>query len=58
MLDEVVDDLLLLAACDPEDVSGLHVDDVGSIPVAVVKLEFINAKELRMLFRLDQLPVR
>lgn len=58
MLDEIVHDLLFLAACDPENVSGLHVDDMGGIPVTVVELEFINAEELCMLFRLDQLPVQ
>ena len=58
MLYEVVHDLLLLASGDPEDMPGLHVDDVSGIPVPVVELEFINAKEFRMLCRLDQLSVR
>ena len=37
---------------------GLHVDDVGSIAVAVVKLKFVNTKDFCMFFRPDQLPVR
>ena len=58
MLYEVVHDLLLLASGDPEDMPGLHVDDVGSIAVAVVKLKFVNTKDFCMFFRPDQLPVR
>ena len=52
MLDEVVDDLLFLAVGDPEDVPGLHVDDVrGVLPavtvrpdaaVSVIVLVFLN----------------
>ena len=58
MIDEIVYDLLFLAAGDPENMSGFHVDDVGSISVTVVELEFINAEEFRMFFRLNELPVR
>ena len=58
MLNEVVHDLLLLTACDPEDVSGFHIDDMGGIPMPFVELEFINTKEPRILYRFDQLPVR
>ena len=54
MVNEVVDDLFLLAIGDPEDVSGLHVDDVGGVLPAVVELEFINAEDLRSLLRLDK----
>ena len=58
MLDEVVHDLLFLSSRAPEDMPGLHVDDMGSIAVAVVKLKFVNTKEFCMFFRPDQLPVR
>ena len=58
MLNKVVYDLLLLAACDPQDMSSLHVDDVSCIPVSVVQLEFINTKEFRILLRLNKLSVR
>ena len=58
MLDEVIHDLFLLAAGDPENMTGLHVDDVRGITMPVVELEFINAKEFRVLLRLDQLSVR
>ena len=34
MLNKVVYGLLLLTACDAQDISGLHVDDVSGIPVS------------------------
>ena|SRR5574344_78391 len=35
--------------------TSFHVNDVRSIFIAIVKFEFINAKELSFTFRLDQL---
>ena len=46
MVNEVVDDLLLLAVADPEDVAALHVDDVRSVAVPVMQLELIDTKKL------------
>ena len=54
MLDEVVDDLLFLAVGDPEDVPGLHVDDVRGVLPAVMELKLIDSEDLRRLFRLDE----
>lgn len=54
MVDEVIDDLFLLAVGDPEDVPGLHVDDVGCVLPAVMELEFIYAEDPRGLLRLDE----
>jgi len=45
MLNEVVDNLLLLAVLDPQYVSGFQIDDMCGIPVSVVKLELIDTKE-------------
>ena len=55
MLYEVIDHLLPLAMGDPENVSGLHINDVGRVPAAVVKFEPIDAKVLSLTLRLDQL---
>ena len=56
VLDEVVDDLLLLSLCNPEDMPRLHVDDVCRELVAVVQLEFVDAEETSLPFRTDELP--
>lgn len=55
MVNEVVDDLLLLAVADLEDVAALHVDDVRSVAVPVMQLELIDTKKLCLMFRLTQL---
>ena len=54
MVDEVIDDLLLFSVGDPENMPGLHIDDVSGVLPAVVELGFINSEELCGLFRLDQ----
>ena len=48
MVNEVIDDLLLLAILDPEHMAGFKVNDMCRIPPAVVKLELVDAKEPRL----------
>ena len=57
VLDEVVDDLLLLSLCNPEDMAVRHVDDVRRILVAVVQLELVDAEETRLFFGAAEPPV-
>ena len=57
VLDEVVDDLFLLALRNPEDVAIRHVDDVRRILAAVVQLELVDAEEARLLFGAAELPI-
>ena len=57
VLDEVVDDLFLLAFCNPEDMAVLHVDDVRRVLVAVVQLELVDAEETRLFVGTAELPV-
>ncbi len=42
MLDEVVNDLFLLAILEPKDVAGTQVGDDGGIPVVLVELELVD----------------
>lgn len=42
---EVIDNLLLLARLNPQNMAGLQVGDVSGIPVAVVQQEFVNAQK-------------
>ena len=52
-----VDDLLLLAVGNPEDVPSLQVDDDRGISVAFVERKFVNAKEPGLLLWLYEFPV-
>ena len=55
MVNEVVYDLFLFPLGDPEDMAGLHIDDMSRVPVTVMKLEFIDPEILCLTFRLDEL---
>jgi len=57
MIDEIIHDLLCFPFSYPEDMAGLHVNDVGRIPMSVVKFELIDSQILCLSFRFDELSV-
>ena len=57
MLDEVVNDLLLFPLCNPENMSGCHIYDMGRILMSVMQLELIYPKEAGVMLWLHELSV-
>ena len=54
-INEVIDDLLLLARLNPQNMACFQVGDVSGIAVAVVQQEFVNAQKPGQPFRFSQL---
>ena len=57
MVNEVIYNLLLFAVGNPENVTGLKVNDVCGITSAIVKLKLINAQIFSLSFGFNELAI-
>ena len=55
MVNEVVDNLLLLAILDPQNMTGFEVYDMRGISATIMEFEFIDAKVSCLLLKLNEL---